>query len=204
MSIDFESTSTTRSGEKPYATFNCWMGTPGGQWLARVDAENEQIVGWEISLCSEDCIWNEFLGLYYKWMASLPKVASYCVEPRRRIGRPAKRWDDQMQSFPQENFHSSWFQAAKCETWSSHEKSFCTVVLGTLMFGCSCFPCPSRTVALTRTGIVCLCVCVCGPRFNRHRFGGIPLYPQSNCVASMPTLASLKHLKIHHNPHVGS
>ena len=28
------------------------------------------------------------------------------------------------------------------------------------MFGCSCFPCPSRTVALTRTGIVCVCVCV--------------------------------------------
>ena len=28
--------------EKPYATFNCWMGTPGGQWLAWVDAENEQ------------------------------------------------------------------------------------------------------------------------------------------------------------------
>ena len=26
------------------------------------------------------------------------------------------------------------------------------------MFGCSCFPCPSRTIALTGTGIVCVCV----------------------------------------------
>ena len=38
-------------------------------------------------------------------------------------------------------------------------ENFCTVVLGTLMFGCSSsFPCPSRTVALTRTGIVLRCV----------------------------------------------
>ena len=49
---------------------------------------------------------------------------NYCVEPRRRIGRPAKRWDDQIESFAQEIFHSSWFQAAKSETWSSHEKAF--------------------------------------------------------------------------------
>ena len=49
---------------------------------------------------------------------------NYCVEPRRRIGRPATRWDDQIESFAQEIFHSSWFQAAKCETWRSHEKVF--------------------------------------------------------------------------------
>ena len=49
---------------------------------------------------------------------------NYCVEPRRRIGRPAKHWDDQIESFAQEIFHSSWFQAAKSETWSSHEKAF--------------------------------------------------------------------------------
>ena len=30
-SFGVESTSETRSDEKPYATFNCRMGTPGGQ-----------------------------------------------------------------------------------------------------------------------------------------------------------------------------
>ena len=35
---------------------------------------------------------------YQRWQEN------YCVEPRRRIGRPAKRWDDQMQSFAQEIF----------------------------------------------------------------------------------------------------
>ena len=63
----------------------------------------------------------------------------YCVEPRKRIGRLAKRWDDQMQSFAQEIFHSSWFQAAKYETRSSHETNFCR--LGPEL---------------------CVCVCVCG------------------------------------------
>ena len=64
---------------------------------------------------------------------------NYCVAPRRQIRRPAKRWDDQIKSFAQEIFHSSWFQAANYETWSSHDKTFvfflnfCTVVLGTLM-----------------------------------------------------------------------
>ena len=55
---------------------------------------------------------------YQRW------PVNYCVKPRRRIGRPAKRWDDQTQSCAQEIFHSSWFQAAKYETWSSHEKNF--------------------------------------------------------------------------------
>ena len=35
-----------------------------------------------------------------------------------------------------------------------YEKNFCTVMLGTLVFGGNNFLCPSRTVALTRTGIV--------------------------------------------------
>ena len=29
--FDFNSVSKIRSGEKLYATFDCWMGTPGGQ-----------------------------------------------------------------------------------------------------------------------------------------------------------------------------
>jgi len=39
LSFDFESTSEPWSGEKPCASFNCWMGTPGGQWLACIDAK---------------------------------------------------------------------------------------------------------------------------------------------------------------------
>ena len=42
---------------------------------------------------------------YQKWKVN------YC---------PAKRWDDQMQSFAQEIVHSSWFKAARYATWSSH------------------------------------------------------------------------------------
>ena len=38
-------------------------------------------------------------------------------------------------------------------------ENFCTVVLGTLMFGCISFPCPSPTVALTRTCVALRCVC---------------------------------------------
>ena len=45
-----------------------------------------------------------------------------------------------------------------CRMWDMEVswEGFCKVVLGMLMFGCSSFPCPSRTVALTRTGIVCV------------------------------------------------
>ena len=61
----------------------------------------------------------------------------------------------------QQFFHSSWFQAAKYATWSSHEYiNFCTLVLGTLMFGYNGCPRPSRTLALTRMGRVRVCVCV--------------------------------------------
>ena len=172
MSIDFESTSTTRSGEKPYATFNCWMDWHELMQKMNRKLENVQQIfnvrSWIERLlvgrfrCAAKIAsgMNSWASITSEWHPYQRWQMSYCVEPRRRIGRPAKRWDDQMQSFAQEIFHSSWFQAAKCQTWSSHEESFCTVVLGTLMFGCSCFPCPSRTVALTRTGIVCLCVCV--------------------------------------------
>jgi len=45
-----------------------------------------------------------------------------------------------------------------CRMWDMEVswEGFCKVVLGILMFGCSSFPCPSRTVALTRTGIACV------------------------------------------------
>ena len=45
LSFDFESTSEIRSGEKPYATFNCWMGTlVGNDWHALMH-KNEQKTG---------------------------------------------------------------------------------------------------------------------------------------------------------------
>ena len=67
---------------------------------------------------------NSWASITSEWYPYQRWKMNYCVEPRRRIGRPAKRWDDQIESFAQEVFHSSWFQAAKSETWSSHEKAF--------------------------------------------------------------------------------
>ena len=67
---------------------------------------------------------NSWASITSEWYPYQRWQKNYCVEPRKRIGRPAKRWDDQMQSFAQVIFHSSWFQAAKYETWSSHEKNF--------------------------------------------------------------------------------
>ena len=67
---------------------------------------------------------NSWASITSEWYPYQRWKMNYCVEPRRRIGRPAKRWDDQIESFAQEIFHSSWFQAAKCETWRSHEKAF--------------------------------------------------------------------------------
>jgi len=55
---------------------------------------------------------------YQRWQMNC------CVEPCRRIGHPTKRWDDQNEFLAQDISHSSWFQAANYETWSSHEKTF--------------------------------------------------------------------------------
>ena len=67
---------------------------------------------------------NSWASITSEWYPYQRWKMNYCVEPGRRIGRPGKRWDDQIESFAQEIFHSSWFQAAKCETWRSHEKAF--------------------------------------------------------------------------------
>ena len=87
---------------------------------------------------------------YQKWKVN------YCAEPCKRNGRPTKRWDDQMQFFAQKMFHSSWFKARQGMRHGVLMCKMCTVVLETLMSCCGGFPCPSQTVALTRTGIVCL------------------------------------------------
>ena len=67
---------------------------------------------------------NSWASITSEWHPYQRWQMNDCVEPRRRIGRQAKRWDDQIESFAQEIFHSSWFQAANYETWSSHEKTF--------------------------------------------------------------------------------
>ena len=113
-----------------------------------------EIVGWKISFCSEDCICNEFLGLYYEWMACLPKVADELLcrtsqaswSPSETLG-----WSNRIFCAKKNPL----IMVSGGQLWNMEFswKNFCTVVLETLMFGCNSFPCPSRTVALTRTGI---------------------------------------------------
>lgn len=67
--------------------------------------------------------------------ASITKLLRRTSWANKRIVRPAKRWDDRMESFAQEIFYSSWCQTASYETWSSHDNFFCTMVLGTWTFG---------------------------------------------------------------------
>ena len=117
------------------------------------------IVGWKISFCSEVCICSEFLGLYYEWMVSLPKMEDelFCRtsqtnwSPSEPLGWP--NWILCTGNFP-------FIMVSGGQMWDMEVswEGFCKVVLGMLMFGCSGFPCPSRTVPLTRTGIVCVCV----------------------------------------------
>jgi len=67
---------------------------------------------------------NSWASIRNEWQPYQRWQLNYCVEPRRRIGRPAKRWDDQINFLAEEIFQSSWFQASNYETWSSHEKTF--------------------------------------------------------------------------------
>ena len=79
---------------------------------------------------------------YHRWQLN------YCVEPRRRIGRPAKCWDDQTQFFAQHRKFSI-----------RHGFRRPSMRHGVLM----------RNVS--RTGIVCVCVllsCVCFARMLHH------------------------------------
>ena len=118
-----------------------------------------EIVGWKISFCSEDCICSEFLGLYYKWMVSLPEVENELLcrtsqtnwSPSETLGW--SNWIFCTGNFP-------FIMVSGGQNWDMELswEGFCKAVLGMLMFGCSSFPCPSRTLALTRTGIVCVCV----------------------------------------------
>ncbi len=48
-----------------------------GKWIQNwnvIKTMDWKIVGWETSLCSEGCIWNEIIGLENNWIAFLPKV----------------------------------------------------------------------------------------------------------------------------------
>ena len=70
------------------------------------------------------CAMNSGASIANEWHPYQRWQMNYCVEPRARIGRPAKRWDNQIESFAHQIFHSSSFQAANYETWSSHEETF--------------------------------------------------------------------------------
>ena len=73
---------------------------------------------------------------------------------------PGTNWLDWHEIFTRWNERAGHFAAvagAKSETWSSHEKAFVKWCLECWCLVVVVFPCPSRTVALTRTGIVCVC-----------------------------------------------
>ena len=124
-----QSTWKTRSGEKPCATFNRRMGTTGGQWLACIDAKKNGIctapwtggllVGRFRFAAKIASAMNSWASVTSEWYPHQKWHVNYYLKRRRRIGGPAQRWDDQM-----EIFHSSWFQTANNETWSSHETIF--------------------------------------------------------------------------------
>ena len=98
-------------------------------------------------------LWNAFLGLYV-WMVSLAKVEDGLFW--LLWTRLPTRWHDQIKCFAQNFSIHHGVTRPIIRICSPHEK---IIVLGTLMFGCSSFPCPSRTVTLTRTGLVCVCAC---------------------------------------------
>ena len=138
MSIDFESTSTTWNGEKPYATFNCWMGTlvdndghvlvqkintklENAQQIFNVRPWIERLLGGRFRFAANIASGiNSWTSITSEWNPYQRWQMNYCVEPRRWICRPANC----SVFFSHEIFHSSWLQAAKNETWSSHEINF--------------------------------------------------------------------------------
>ena len=102
MSIDFESTSTTRSGERLHASFNCWMGTPGGHELMQKmirKLENAQqifnvrswierlLVGKFRFAAKIASGMNSWASITSEWYPYQRWQKNYCVEPRRGIGR---------------------------------------------------------------------------------------------------------------------
>ena len=118
----------------PYATFNCWMGTPGGQWLACIDAKNELKIGKGTNKFSmldhalKDCWLEDFVLLrrlhlqwvhrpLYEWMVSRPRVAD------KLLCRTSwTNWTIKWNLLHGKLFQSSRSQVAN--TWSSHKKVF--------------------------------------------------------------------------------
>ena len=54
------------------------------------------------------------------------KVLLMCVDGSRKVGRPRKRWEDDIVKFFMDNFgENDWIHVAKCrETWAQLEGEF--------------------------------------------------------------------------------
>ena len=68
---------------------------------------------------------NHWPALCSRWQPGHFWETNFPVQPRRRLGRPPKRWDDQLRAFSDSLFHSSWTTAARHGAqWLSHEQAF--------------------------------------------------------------------------------
>ena len=71
------------------------------------------------------CKVNHWPVLCSRWQPGYLYERNFHVQPRRRPGRPPKRWDDQLRVFSEHVFHSSWTTAARHGAqWLSHEQAF--------------------------------------------------------------------------------
>ena len=71
------------------------------------------------------CKVNHWPVLCSRWQPSYFYEGNFHVQPRKRPGRPPKRWDDQLRVFSEHVFHSSWTTAARHGAqWLSHEQAF--------------------------------------------------------------------------------
>ena len=95
-----------------------------------------------------------FPSVFIEWVASLPKVADELLcRTSQANWSPSKTLGWSSRIFCTGNFPLIMVSGGQLWDMEFSWENFCTVVLGMLMFGGSSFPCPSRTVALTRTGI---------------------------------------------------
>ena len=71
------------------------------------------------------CKVNHWPVLSSRWQPGYLHERNFHVQPRRRPGRPPKRWDDQLRFFFEHVFHSSWTTVARHGAqWLSHEQAF--------------------------------------------------------------------------------
>ena len=103
---------------------------------------------------------NSWASITSEWYPYQSWKMNYCVEPRRRIGRPAKRWDDQNWIFCTGNFPFIMVSGGQIWDMELSWEGFCKVVLGMLMFGCSSFPMSLADRSFDSDGNCVCCVCL--------------------------------------------